>query len=473
MKNLKVQLNKTPKGDWNISHSLGFFHSNFNPKKEAQRVAEEILNICKSQKKSILFIGLAWGYVIEELKDLDHTITKDVIFYEPIVEMYQLLQSEGRLEKLVDLGFPIYGPKDDLKKVLVNVQLFVNPTYKRVFPDLAKEIGEHLQSLSQKIDAKTSQFFLRQWTKNSFNLFSTKEKLNYLSKKVEKKDLDIVFCGASPNLIKDLEQVPKDLYTIVADTALAPLLSLGRRVDCVISVDSGYATYYHFRASKHWQKKEKFSSDMILLTWSAGLKQIPSFFKEVYYYRSSLPSDQILASGPLASCPEWRNLSRNTIGLAILFANTLGAKKLYCAGTSFLGNLGFSHVNGTGYQEYLLDKVKRNFTMYMYHSKIYTPKLSPQNKLAYEGAKELGKQLGVKIEKINSSTKINFLSQSQRKIVKKIKEQLKSQSISIDTKSFRIFLKKNEEKVKKIYNDFGLDKSVIGKYLKEDSFQID
>ena len=462
-----MQLCSNQDASFNFSHSTGFLHSRHAPQKEARRFAEELcIQINKEVSKSlsdkkenslpntsttkspltVLIIGLGWGYLIEELsaiyshpqlntktKQRDTTRALELFFYEPIPEVYQALKKQGRWEFLAglveELGAKLNRDirvfRQELqKKGKTKILFHITPSYRRLFPQLLNEVSDSFKtepSLSQ-MDRNTARHFLRQWTRNAFRLIASQNKLNFISGPSQEVELRhfsskalFIYCGAGPSLIEDLKRISPEIlakaFIIASDTALGPLLATRCTVDLAICVDSGAASLHHLHAASRFsspslslKKDSKIGLwDFPVLSWSGALPGLASYFSKVYYYRSTLPFDQILGTGPLAAVTEWQNTTRNPLGLALYMAYLLGAERLYSVGTSFRARKAQSHERATGYQEYVLGRANRIFNLEIYRTPAYEEEKghSPKEHWAWQGALALASRLGLKLEKIS------------------------------------------------------------------------
>ena len=386
---------------------------------------------------TVIVAGLGWGYLIDVLSQL--ALPAKFIFFEPFTACHAILREQGRLAHWQAAGINYCTSLSEAKEAIKcwqerykktpphpsappSLQIHVTPVYARLWPQLAQDLTAKLIPPSapatatlalrngrSSIDSATAAHFVHQWVRNAICRFSAMEDreenaFHFLapketatrqsqSKNVAAEPL-VVYCGAAPTLLTELEMIPKQAFIIASDTALGPIFASGRRAHLAICVDSSYATRYHLQAALRHQKSDKL--DCAALSWSGALPDLPRWFRQVYYYRSTLPIDQILALGPLAACELWENPSRNALGLAIHIARVLGATKLYCAGVTFVRDAsGRSHVNGSGYQEYALARLQRNYRLEMYRPRGYAAKLYAKTELAWSGAQQLARDLGL------------------------------------------------------------------------------
>ncbi len=465
----EIELCNNTDGSYNFSHSSGFLHSRKNPQAEAVRFTIGLqASLLNKKKDPILVVGLGWGYIVEELLKLK--IKQPLVFIEPISQVYTALRAEGRLAQLKNMGACFYY--DDPTKFIqsgTKFELVISPSYRRLFPKLLSELTEFFHSSVSSVDQITAKHFLRQWTRNAFCLVTSQNELCFLSPITDKAHYTknpaipaypVVYCGAGPSLLADLADVPQNAFLIAVDTALGPLLASGRRIGLGICVDSGHATLYHLRAALCWQKN--LPLPFPVLTWSGGLNGLHRWFAQVYYYRSTLPVDQILGQGPLQECQEWRNPARNPLGLAAHVAHLMHAQQLYYAGTSFVSQNAYSHERGTGYQEYALDCVHRCFSLDMYQPTGYAHRLTDKAKLAWDGAHDLATEIGLEFlpaKKLRGTSKA-----SSQPLNHELDYFLPS--LRISTHSIRMFLRKQVQNIDLAQlESLGLPRQAVTRYM--------
>ena len=358
-------------------------------------------------------VGLGHGYLLEALS-ADHPDLHGTLYYlEPVPAISSALRSSGRWSQLEVLcPGKCFDDEDALRAELAaaghaTVPFFINPVYRRLFPELERELsaaGPGSGGATQVNRSTASHFFLR-WGWNFARRIATPGTLNYLQRL--ETDRRMLYTGAGPGLAEDLAPLlhqagrrPTDQPSglpgwsiIAADTALAPLLGLGIAPDLVVSVDSGPGTEYHFRAARQLIQRGRLPVPVPftwpVLTWSAGPSCLEVFFQRRFYYRSSLPFDQILGAGPLAEIPDWVNPARNPLGLVVLLAQASGHTRIFTAGADFRSAGGVSHANGTGYTLYGILRQARLSPLSSYRPGGYGPELTAKNRATMDGLQSL------------------------------------------------------------------------------------
>ena len=451
-------MTQNPDGGPNLRHSGGHLHSVRNPEKEAERFAAEILkDLPPDPETPLLVLGLGWGRHLPALQSalssLSPAVSRPLFYYEPIAEVREILENEGRLAQLRATGAIILNKPADLRKALESAhrssapdlkplsapRLYILPSYRRLFPDLAEDFQKELarareggqDTEADDVEQSTRAHFMRGWTRNFFRKQISSTTLRFLgANQRAKSDASsdggaLLFIGAGPDLERDLQIYarrlqtagPRELLILVADTALAPTLARGIRPDLIVSVDSGPGTAYHFQAAERVLNSRRSDrdrqttislADIPALSWLAGPVILPRYLKRTFFYRSTFPFDQLLGAGPLKDLPEWENDSLNTQGLALLFAHWLGRKHVYTLAADFRSRRGQSHARGTGYCLYALEKQSRTHPREMYRPGGYgtgsekgTEGQSEKNRRTLQGLKEMGRRLGLELKPLS------------------------------------------------------------------------
>ena len=485
-----------------------------------------------SSPLALIVIGIGWGYLIEELvkiyfqtkskakesERIENTeettnLNYEFFFYEPISQVYKTLKEKGRWEALQNLGKKLgqerrerlFGKLGELQEKIqkrgkLELLFHISPSYKRLFPELLSETARSFARPSglQALDKNTARHFLRQWTRNAFRLSCTQETIDFISGIPKTKDSAclhtkkepkpfVMYCGADPYLLQDLKLLAPELlskeksrvFLIASDSALGPLLASQYKIDLAICVDSGVGTLYHLHAAEHFSSsyfpKEKIKTKrwpFPLLSWSGALPALDNYFSKIYYYRSTLPFDQILGMGPLSKVTEWQNTARNPLGLALYIAYLLGAEKLYSVGVSFRTYGRQSHEKATGYQEYALGRTNRVFSLEMYKTANYPKKYnSTEKNWNWQGALALASHLGLGLEKIRDVKEEEIkkrLTLSQAPFI--LKSDLWERRIStlrVATKEIRPFIKsQTSATLLSQLKELGLANELWSRYIK-------
>ncbi len=443
----------------------GFLHSRRDPIAEARRIVQDIPDSLH-RNASFLIVGIGWGYVIEELASNIHS---SLIFaLEPIPQVFQSLEKTGRLQELSKRGL-IFHHAENLQKQLREEQIhtldvFVTPVYKRLFPDLADRAFSFFQNdVASQVDRASSKHFLRQWTRNAYRLTASQKEISFVigtgkEGSIGSEEPLVVYCGSGPRLLEEARKIPKGALILSSDTALAPLLSEGIEVDLALSIDSGRGTIFHLSAMLQAAERRGLSKPPVL-GWTGSIPSLSQWFPKTYYYRSTLPLDQILGEGPLQSIPEWKNPSRNLLGIALQIGFLLGSKRLYLAGCSFVSEKGIAHERGTGHQTYALSLHTRKFSLEMHTSSAYSDEMNPKNRMICSEAQKTARLLGIQFRNCSELNEKECAHKpSLWKAIRSLSIPVQEVHTYLDTATAKQNLKQLES--------FGLNLKTIKKYRK-------
>jgi len=348
-------------------------HSRNNPGEEARRFSERVTRDLKPDEQ-ILIIGVGAGY-LRCLMDLSPA--RFIIFVEPVPILRTFLTESGFRAEIERRGARFAGSTVEAVALATGRQTRVisHPRHKEWFPELHSEILTLLQKKSQTTDDLTSARFFRRWAYSFFHSLLSHRDLSFLINR-DAPGPPVLFCGAAPTLFDDLSAIDPRLYFVVAaDTALAPLLARGIRPDLLISIDSGYGTLYHLRAASRIADLR----DIAVLSSTTAHPCLSQIFETRVFYRSTFPLDQLLGEGPAHGIPECINESRNTAGIALLAAEAIGASDFRLAGVSFLSSGSRTHVGGTGYTLFALERSSRLHPLESYRPAGYRDSLTARN----------------------------------------------------------------------------------------------
>lgn len=397
-----------------------FLHSSRDPHREADRQADQIIEALKGSPVPVL-IGCGAGYVLESLRTKDPEFLKKLLVFEPLTQLTQNTELQIQLGKKNFVRDHYLTSQHDLNRAVQkadrHANVFVHPVYRRYFPELIDTILSQFQSKQSNTNLDTRQRFTRSWINNTLRHIYDNQELSFISP-LEKPGINtdvyaVVFCGAGPTLIDDLNilgihpgfKYPK-LFLIASDTSLPLLLKKGYDVDLCISVDAGPGTWYHYATLD----SDLLPLEIPLLGWLGGPVCAKLYFNSLVYYRSTLPLDQLLALGPLAHLTEWQNPSNNQTGLALLVAHSFSVPNVILPGCSFERLNGLTHISGSGYQYFSRLNTKRLNNMVLYQPGGYSG-TSKKNISAKEGLAYMAENLNIKILDIEQHK--NYIDQSQ------------------------------------------------------------
>ncbi|MBI1911702.1 MAG: motility associated factor glycosyltransferase family protein [Deltaproteobacteria bacterium] len=238
-----VHLEETRSGDWTFKIDDKYFHSRYDPIKEAKVQAEEIL----SRKSDwVILFGLGCGYILRALacgkKD-------SAIVYEPSIEILR-----GVLEK-IDLSDILSREKvylfDSIASAIDIIRCGIDPMenllcyspapYKVAFAQQLQDFNNRVNNahMTNKVGLKTDIDSRLKWIENYFenlNYFPQYSPVDTLKDKFKGKPM--IIAGAGPSLKKNahlLKDLKGKAVIVAAITAYKPLLKYGVVPDFIIA----------------------------------------------------------------------------------------------------------------------------------------------------------------------------------------------------------------------------------------------
>lgn len=451
MSDPSIRLVQNPDGSPNIEVRGRLLHSKHNPLEEARRFLEAALS-SHTSSETLVIIGFGAGYAARALFQLmpDWTsapfFSGQVLFIENQPDLFahalEFLPAEVKehVRLLPDLAsVSLYASGQ--------VRLVSLPAHKALFPELHRP----------GIDASTRQRFFRVWSSNQMRRLA--RPMHYLLPD-KQRDGAVVYCGASPSLFNDLARAAAPAVLAAADSSLAPLLNAGIVPDVVLSIDAGPGTAYHLAAARIAARSSGTAMESIpVLTWAGAHAALESYFKTLWFYRSTFPLEQILGHGPLAFAPEQINESRNTAGLAVVLASLLGMGRVELAGTGFVSAGTVTHVPGTGYDLYARCRQSRTTPAAGYRPRTYSPELSGKNRLSASGLEAMAKRMSIELVHL-AGIPVKMEAPAERK-----RQEICPRVASLD-ESGRAFILQHSEEAARQFEAFGLSRRDIEKRLR-------
>lgn len=240
-----VEIEATKNGDFTFQFGGRYFHSRYDPWKEARAQASEIL--AKKLDWAVLF-GLGCGYLlrvlVEEKKD-------KVIVYEPSLMILKGVLSRVDLSEV--LSRDNVHISEDIDTVIMMIRDYVDgidnllgyqtTPYRQAFPKelldyLNKTQNAHVTNKTSVATAITSNLM---WTQNYFSNIKSFLKYHPVDALKERlKGVPLIIAGAGPSLKKNahlLREVKGKALIIAAITAYKPLLGYGVVPDFVIAAE--------------------------------------------------------------------------------------------------------------------------------------------------------------------------------------------------------------------------------------------
>lgn len=304
-----------------------YYHSVYDPIKEAQRFCESI-NF-ESSPKQLFLIENGYDYAFELLKQKfpDSNVINIRIF--------------GNNEIPYDNDDIFYQNFHDcLLKIesdtLINSQIICWPTATKVFPQIVSEIIEEYKKSFEfaKTVLVTKQYFEKKWLKNSMYFYKGLNRIGKLNKINE----DILIVASGPSLYKSInciKQNQQKFYIIALSSAINPLVKNGITPDLCISTDGG------FWATKHLYPLIKNDIPLAIAIEGALPKQLLKKNLIIpLVYNQGLASEIYKKTGldftMAQSCP---TVSETAVKLSC----EITSKNIYIAGLDLCTRKGFAH----------------------------------------------------------------------------------------------------------------------------------
>lgn len=468
-KPIPYKIVQTKKGLLNLQNIKNgqFVHSNFDPKKEAERFIASIIPKIKTiEKTKIICFGFGIGYHIEEFLYQAKAKIR-FICIEPDFSIFKIQEVEEQKNRISFLyqknssELIILENTKSLKEYINqennhNFYFFSHPYYSRNYSDMIQEIQSFLTLKNRSIHESTTLHFAKSWFRNYIinlkNINQKKNSLIFNSKDFSfLKDKTVVFCGASPILENQIDWLKRNrnfYFLISSDTSCYYLQKNGLKVDLIFSVDSGRGTLYHFR--------DDLDKEIPIMTWLGTNPNIIRLHNPTIIYLSTFPLDQILDSILDTDHSKiLQNPSMNIAGLAKSFCEFLYVERLIFCGIDFQAHFGKTHCKGTGYENYMLGYNNRFLTIQSYIPITYKSKISSKNKISLNHLKQ----------KTNANLKIEFLNDITSTInANLILNKIEYSGMNINVKEFYGKLKTNEIQ-NELANMLKMTRSVLKRYI--------
>ena len=366
----QLQISTAKNGEVTACENGKFFHSTYNPTREAHNA---IYSSEAMEKSSIVFYGIGLGYHLIEAAKLikENSNNKKLIIIEPNMEYFfasmQLINWEEifAVEKLVlAISCPaesVLPLIEDTSKININLQgvsdafYFELPAFTQhnaPYFDCVKTIINR-NKRKNEINAATTKKFAKLWSSNCKKNAHFINTLNFVSSYKDKfTNIPFIIVAAGPSLqeniqnLKKLSLQNKKVVIVCVETALKILLKNNINPHFIVLTDPQFWAYKHIAGAK--------APDSILIT---ELSTYPSVFrlkcKKIVLCASQFPNGKEIeqkagftteqigdlgSGGSVASCC-WN------------FAHYAGAKKIYFMGLDLAFPGGQTHIKGSSAEQ--------------------------------------------------------------------------------------------------------------------------
>jgi len=264
--NFIIYVEKTKNNDYTMKIEKGsqkmYFHSKYNPKKEAKKIVK---NFGFNSKKQIFLLGIGLGYYLNEFND--EKKYKTIIIIEPFFSIFYAaicFNDFGEILVNKNVIFLIEN-KDlifDVMRKYINLDLnhdvdFLDlkpevKIFQDYFDNINNEIKKGIYFKMYSLSSDVMQ--ARKWRNNI--IYNLPYILN--SPKIddffdEFSNIPAICVSAGPSLDKNINEIKTakgKALIICVGTSLKPLLSVGVEPDIIVTMDGNYANYRHFKDLK-------------------------------------------------------------------------------------------------------------------------------------------------------------------------------------------------------------------------------
>jgi hypothetical protein len=356
--NINIYVEKAKSGDYTIRVEAKdndlYFHSKYNPTREAKKKIEKFK---AKEKKQIFALGFGLGYSLNELackNKYDRIIIIEPfmsIFYTALnfIDLSELLKSNnivyviGSTNSLFDVVRKYFSLT--LEKELSFFEH--NPSHK-LFEAEYKKIYKQLREVIsfKKINLTTNINSARKWRNNLIAnlpyIFKSPKADDFFN---EFKDIPAICVSAGPSLDKNINDIKKaegKAIIMCVGTSLKPLLKNGIEPDIVVSMDGNKANFEHFKDINNipdsYLFAEKANHYMIQQKWHD--KQV--FFTMKRNFSGWVES----LKGDYTPIQTGGTVAHSMVDLAY----KMGANPIILAGQDLAYSEGKTHASGTTYE---------------------------------------------------------------------------------------------------------------------------
>ncbi len=240
-----VELEKTRSGEYTFRYKNRYFHSRYDPWKEARQQLEEVL----SKKHDILCLfGMGCGYLLRLIMEKPPS---KVIVYEPDVTILKgVLKKIDLSSVLTSKNIFIYSDIDDLASHIAkgtegteDILSYQPPVYIQCFPDKLVEYINKIRNaqITNICEIQTDILSRLDWIENYLTNIPNLIKYPVIDKLLGRfKGVPLIIVGAGPSLRKNihlLKDIKGKALIIAAITAHRILLTHGIVPDFVIAAE--------------------------------------------------------------------------------------------------------------------------------------------------------------------------------------------------------------------------------------------
>ena len=235
------EVEATRKGTHTLSYikeeKKQYFHSKYDPIKEAEIIAEPYKNL---DGKAIVFYGTGLGYHIDLIVKANPD--SSIYIFEPIPELLEVFLSEQNLSKplysnlrMINMGLENLEAEwsDVVRLHMGGVEIIELPSHKQYFAEVYKQFVNTLTSVTRnnRFIFGTGALFQKKWTQNTMrNMKEILASPNILNEKMGQfRGKPAILVAAGPSLNEEIENL-----RYIKENNLAYIFSVGSAINTLI-----------------------------------------------------------------------------------------------------------------------------------------------------------------------------------------------------------------------------------------------
>ena len=313
----------------------GFYlHSNYAPRKEAQRFVENLT--IPYTPSAIIITEPALSYAADFLRNKFPELRIGVIRYSDYFEKYNS-KFDFVLNYFEHPDFEVYLESIFTEEELLTT-LFISWTASaKVFPQEDKKVWTGIKAAMERSKTLliTRQYFEKKWFLNSCRFIKNTSKLITFEGQIDK---DILIISSGPSLIPFIDSIRQNqnkFFIICLSSAISLCIKYQIKPDLCMTTDGGYW------AGEHLKILSRESLPLAMPLEGYCSKNLLSELNILPLdYGDGISSDFISA----AKLPAKKAIRNGTVsGTALLFAYNYGSRNIYLAGLDLACKTGFQH----------------------------------------------------------------------------------------------------------------------------------
>ena len=332
---MNIEFETAKNGEQTAKCNSLYLHSKYNPTQEAKRIVENIS--LPYAPKNIIAIEPALSYNAKFLREK---------FPNAKIHAVRISSQFKEYDAFFDSVF-YYSENDaEFSEMLFNCfgEEKLMTAYFLQWENSAKVFKNEITSLWQSIKdalekAKTllitRQYFEKKWLLNSVSFFKYAENF-YELKNTSEKNIAVIASGPSlKSQIQVIKKNQKNLFIIALSSAVSACLYNGIKIDLCVSTDGGFWAGEHLKKLKNSDIPVALSPESFCKkSFLKNLKIVPLNYKDGI-------SKKLMRAANLNFLTAERN--GTVSGTAVILAEKLTEKKIFCFGLDLSSAKGFQH----------------------------------------------------------------------------------------------------------------------------------